>query len=85
LKEAQKLPAPPRDSANADPAQAAQFQEMQKQAVQDKTCEAYYFIGQRLSNLGNPTGAKEYYLKAVEMKSLGLSAYRGAQYELGKF
>jgi tetratricopeptide (TPR) repeat protein len=55
-----------------------------EQAISDKTCEAHYFIGQRLGNMNKKDQAMQHYQQASDQTlSQGLSAYRGAQYELG--
>lgn len=48
-------------------------------------CEAYFFIGERLRRNGDQPGAATYYQQALDTQAKQLSAYRGAQYALGKF
>lgn len=50
-----------------------------------QTCEAHYFIGQRISNLGKTEEATEHYRQSLATQAKQLSAFRGAQYELKQF
>ena len=45
-------------------------------------CEAHFFIGLRKSKLGDKKQAAAHFQKSLETKSAGLSAYRGAQFQL---
>lgn len=56
-----------------------------KQVQQAQLCDAYYFIGQRTANLGDPVLAMDNYKKAVATGQRRLSSYRGAQFALGQF
>lgn len=51
----------------------------------DQTCEAHFFIAQKLTREGKTDEAAKHYEKALETGARYLSAYRGAQFALKKF
>lgn len=62
---------------------AAKTKDVQLQNAQ--TCEAYFFIAERMAATGDPNAAAAIYRKALQTKAINLSAYRGAQFALQQF
>lgn len=55
-----------------------------RQARDAQLCEAYYFLGLR-KQMQSEQGADVYFRRAAQSQATKLSAYRGAQFALGRF